>query len=180
MQIKENFKKELQTQRLILSPWKLTFARKMYENWATDSLVTKYLSWEPHKNVQETEQIISNWVIEPNYHWCIVDKETNEPIGAIGVVRNFLKDFRCEVGYCLSRKFWNKGIMTEALKKVIEFLFEEGYNKVVLRHSVENPASGRVMQKAGMTFLGTNPKDNFVKGRFHDTNYYYILNPNFK
>ena len=70
--------------------------------------------------------------------------------------------------------------MTEALKKVVEFLFEEGYHKIELRHAVENPASGKVMQKAGLTYLCTKPQDCFVRGKFYDTVCYYIINPNHK
>ena len=180
MDIKRNFKTELVTERLLLSPWQLEFSEKMYENWATDVEVTKYLFWDPHKNIDETRQIISSWIDNKNYDWCIRVKETGEPIGSINVVKNYETDFRCEIGYCLSRKYWKNGYMTEALKSVINFLFEEGYNKIELRHAVENVASGRVMQKAGMTFLVTSPKDTFVKGRFFDCNYYYILNPNNK
>ena len=175
--IKGNYNKELTTDRLILSPWNLSFTKKMYENWASDSRVTKYLYWYPHKNAEETESIIKMWMEKANYNWCIRLKETGEPIGSLEVVKNEEKDFKCEIGYCLSFNHWKKGYMTEALKKVIEFLFSEGYNKIILRHAVENVASGRVMQKAGMTFLTTSPKDCYVKGTFYDCNYYYILNP---
>ena len=178
MQIKGNYRTELTTDRLTLSPWNLSFTKKMFENWASDARVTKYLSWNPHKNVEETEQVVLSWMESARYNWCIRLKETGEPIGSIDMVNNSEKDFRCEIGYCLGYNFWKKGYMTEALKAVIEFLFKEGYNKIVLKHAVENVASGRVMQKAGMTFLATNPKDCFVKGKFYDCNYYYILNPN--
>lgn len=176
-QIKGNYNKELTTDRLILSPWNLSFTKKMYENWANDERVTKYLYWYPHKNTKETEQIILSWMERAGYNWCIRLKETGEPIGSIDLVKNYEKDFKGEIGYCLGYKFWNKGYMTEALKKVIEFLFSEGYNKIELRHAVENVGSGRVMQKAGMTFLTTSPQDCFVKGKFYDCNYYYMLNP---
>lgn len=180
MEIKNHFTETLQTERLILTPWQRKFAKGMYENWATDPEVNKYLFWDLHKNVQETEQIILSWISDPCYRWCILDKTNEEPIGSIDVVKFMPKDFKCEIGYCLTRKYWNKGIMTEALKKVIDFLFSEGFNKIELRHAVENVGSGRVMQKAGMTFLCTSPKDCCVRGKFYDTNNYYILNPNIK
>ena len=180
MEIKNNFTETLQTERLILTPWQRKFAKDMYKNWATDPEVNKWLSWELHKNVEETEQLILNWMASPRYNWCIVDKQTGEAIGSIDMVRISEKDYKGEIGYCLTRRYWNKGLMTEALKKVIEFLFSEGFNKLELRHAVENIGSGRVMQKAGMTFLCTSPKDCYVRGQFYDTNNYYILNPNIK
>ena len=177
MEIKNHFTQTLETDRLILSPWQRKFAKAMYKNWATDPEVNKWLSWELHKNVQETEQVILNWISSPRYNWCILDKQTEEPIGSIDMVKYDARNFKCEIGYCLSRKYWGNGLMTEALKKVIDFLFSEGFNKIELRHAVENVGSGRVMQKAGMTFLCTSPKDICVRGKFYDANYYYILNP---
>lgn len=180
MDIKENYNSMLETERLILAPWELSFVPKMFSNWASDSIVTKYLPWNPHKNQEETRQIVLNWMGEPNYNWCILNKQTKEPIGSINVVRRNDANFNCEVGYCLSRKDWNKGYTTEALKKILEFLFDEGFYKVELKHVVENVASGRVMQKAGLTFQGLSPVSCYVRGVFYDCNVYYALNPNKK
>ena len=176
--IKNNFKKQLETERLILSPWQDNFAVDMYKNWATDTEVVKFLSWEVHENLEETKKVVSMWVEEQTYNWCIIDKDSKEAIGSISIVKNDVKNFNCEIGYCLSRKFWNKGIMTEALKKVLEFLFEEGYNTIYLKHAVENVASGRVMQKAGMSFVCTLPQATYLRGKFYDCNMYVMVNPN--
>lgn len=178
-EIKGNFNKTLYGNRIILAPWELKFVKKMYENWASDKEVTRFLSWEPHKSPAETEEIVKSWINALRYNWCILDKTNMEPIGSIDTVKLSEKDLNAEIGYCLSRKYWNNGIMTEALKCVINFLFEEGFCKVTLRHDPENVASGKVMQKAGMTFLCTSPKDACVKGKFKDMNYYYILNPKY-
>lgn len=180
MEIKCNFRQELETERLYLKNWQTSFAKDMYNNWATDKEVVKFLSWEPHKNIEETMQIISMWIAEANYNWCIVEKSTNQAIGSINVVRKSDRDFWCEVGYCSSKKVWGRGYMTEALKAVINFLFSEGYYKVQLLHAKENIASGRVMQKAGMTFQGESKAASYVRGKFHDCNVYYALNPNIK
>ena len=60
------------------------------------------------------------------------------------------------VGYCLGRKYWGQGIMPEALGEVIAFLFDEvQLNRVQAGHDVNNPKSGRVMEKAGMKYEGT-------------------------
>ena len=105
MQIKRNYKTELETKSLYLKPWQRIYARDMYKNWAIDKEVCKFLTWEPHKNVEETEMIVSMWVERPNYAWAIIDKESNEAIGSIDIVFNREKDFACEIGYCLSRRF---------------------------------------------------------------------------
>ena len=178
-EIKGNFRTELETERLKLVPWKMEYSQNMYDNWARDKEVTKYLTWELHKNIEETKQVVMNWIGEANYNWAITLKDKDEAIGSIAVVNRVDKNFKCEIGYCLSRKYWKQGIMTEALKKVIEFLFSEGYFNIVLKHAVENVASGKVMQKAGMTYAGRLPYDTYVKGKFYDCDQYYIINPNF-
>ncbi len=180
MNLKDNYRQMLVTDRLILTPWQTEFAQGMFDNWATDKEVNKFLSWELHKNVEETKQLIYMWINELNYNWCIVDKQTGEPIGSINTVKRNPRDFSCEIGYCLSRKCWNKGYMTEALKAVIDFLFSEGYFRIELKHAIENPSSGRVMQKAGMTFEATLKNCCYVRGKFYDCNMYYIFNPNIK
>ena len=180
MEIKYNFRQQLETDRLFLKPWQTEYAKDMFNNWASDKEVTKYLSWDPHKSLDETLQVVTMWVSEANYNWCIFDKASNEAVGSISVVRKSDKDFWCEVGYCSSKKVWNKGYMTEALKAVINFLFGEGFYKVQLIHAKENVASGRVMQKAGMTYQGESKAASFVRGKFYDCNVYYMLNPNIK
>ncbi|MFG5464436.1 GNAT family N-acetyltransferase, partial [Enterococcus faecalis] len=59
------------------------------------------------------------------------------------------------MGYVLGEKFWNQGYMSEALTRVINFLFETtDVNRIEAEHDVNNPSSGRVMKKSGMTFEG--------------------------
>lgn len=63
---------------------------------------------------------------------------------------------KAEIGYCIGRKWWHRGIMSEALKAVIDFLFDEvSYQRIEARHDTRNPHSGAVMQKCGMKYEGT-------------------------
>ena len=81
-----------------------------------------------------------------------------------------------EVGYSLSREYWNQGIMTEALRRVISFGFQElRLNRIEAQHEVDNPASGRVMVHAGMQYEGTLRQRVKNKGRFVDVALYAIL-----
>ena len=81
----------LETERLILRRFVEGDAEPMFYNWASREEVTKYVTWFPHKSVEETQQIVNLWVEEYSennrYQWAIVLKSTNEPIGSIGVVR---------------------------------------------------------------------------------------------
>jgi ribosomal-protein-alanine N-acetyltransferase len=132
----------------------------MFYNWASDSAVTRYLSWSPHVNPEESAGLLQRWVAEyekpENYHWGIVPKEGRRVFGSIGVVNMSEHDLRCEVGYCIGRALWGRGLTTEALMAAIWYLFEyTDFNRIQARHDVRNIGSGRVMQKAGMTCEGT-------------------------
>ncbi len=150
----------LKTERLILRRFTLEDAEEMFNNWAKDSEVTKYLTWSPHSNVDASREIISIWITEyakdTTYNWGIELKEIDKLIGSIGVVDLSAKDKRCEVGYCMSKDYWNKGLMTEALKRVMNYLFiDVGVNRIQAKHDILNPSSSRVMEKAGMKYEGT-------------------------
>ena len=153
--------KVIETDRLILRPFTMADAEPMFRNWASDDAVTKHLTWPTHESVEVTNMVLSDWTShyeEPDfYNWAIVLKENGpEPIGNIAVVGIDKKVDGATMGYCMSRAHWRKGIMTEALTALIAFLFDEvGFNRIEADHDIENPASGRVMQKAGMTFEGT-------------------------
>lgn len=151
--------KVLQTERLVLRPFRLGDAEAMFSNWAHDGEVTKYLTWTPHKSVEKTQGLLRIWEEEAKnpecYHWAIV--LDGEVVGDVALVSN--KEECGTVGYCLSRKCWGKGVMTEAFLAVLKYLFEEvGFHRIEAVHSVENPASGRVMEKCGLRYEGTRRK----------------------
>ena len=86
-----------------------------------------------------------------------------------------------QIGYCLGRKFWGRGIMTEALGAVIDFAFNVlGAQRVEARHDVNNPASGAVMRKCGMQLEGRLRQKLCNKGRYADVDIYAILKSDYK
>lgn len=150
----------LETERLILRPFRVDDAEDMYMNWANNEHVTRYLTWPTHASPEVSKKVIDMWLDEyeklTNYQWCIENKENHQAIGSIGVVNMQETTEAVEIGYCIGEEYWRHGIMTEALSAVIRFLFEEvGCNRIFAEHDVENPNSGRVMVKAGMTYEGT-------------------------
>ncbi|GHU43662.1 hypothetical protein FACS1894111_09650 [Clostridia bacterium] len=154
--------KTLETKRLILRRFTIEDAPLMYQNWASDPEVTKFLMWTTHKNQEESEQILTDWIKKYEqdtwYHWCIVDKENSEPIGSMGAMflnENYQKIEAVEIGYCISKDYWHKGITSEALAEVMRYLFDEvGVNRMESRHAPENPNSGKVMEKCGLRYEG--------------------------
>lgn len=152
--------KKLETERLVLRQFALEDADKMYQNWASDPEVTKYLTWPTHESVGVTRRVLSDWVSsydnENQYQWCIAKKENNEPIGSISVVNMKEKAESFEIGYCISRAYWHQGITSEALRAVMDYLLNEvGARRIESRHDPRNPHSGAVMQKCGLRYEGT-------------------------
>jgi ribosomal-protein-alanine N-acetyltransferase len=151
----------IETSRLILRQARREDAEPMFRNWASDPEVTKYLTWPTYENVETAYQVLDLWTHEykkPDYYqWMIVLKAQGEPIGSISVVRQNECVEEAEIGYCIGSPWWHRGIMTEALAAVIEYLFVEvGMNRVAARHDPNNPHSGGVMRKCGMKYEGTH------------------------
>lgn len=150
----------LETERLILRRFEERDAQAMFDNWASNPNVTQYLTWQAHGSVDDTKALLREWVknygCDNFYQWAIELKTLAQPIGSISVVRIQEEVDECEVGYCLGEEWWKKGIMTEAFKRVIAFLFEEvKANRICADHDTENVNSGKVMQKSGLTYEGT-------------------------
>jgi len=152
--------KTLETLRLTLRRCTVADAQAVFDNWASDPEVTKYLTWPAHGSVQITEGVLKSWeesyARDDFYQWMIVLKENGpEPIGSISVVEQNDRIRKAEIGYCIGRRFWGKGITAEALKAVMDFLFDEvGMNRVEARHDHRNPNSGAVMRKCEMRYEG--------------------------
>ena len=89
-----------------------------------------------------------------DFRWGIELKSNRELIGIIDVV-DLSKDKKtAEVGYNLAYDYWNNGYATEALGGIINNLFNNGVDRIISKHHIDNPASGRVMEKCGMRFVG--------------------------
>ena len=102
--------------------------------------------------------------------------EENRIIGTIGFMWYNEENRSAEVGYSLSRAYWNRGLMTEALSAVVRYGFERlGLNRIEAQHEVDNPASGAVMRKAGMVREGTLRQRLCNKGKFVDVDLYAAL-----
>ncbi len=142
----------LYTSRLVLRPFRIGDAEAMYRNWTCDERVARYCRWYPHKSISETEEYLKS-CIGAQYSWAITLRSKDEPIGGVDLV-GINSVGVPEIGYVLMYKYWGQGIMTEAVKAVINELFNNGFDKIGACHNIDNPASGRVMGKCGMTYVG--------------------------
>ena len=150
----------LKTERLTLRKFVDEDVEAAYRNWTSDEAVTKFLRWPAHKDISVTEMVIKDWIKNYEnsnyYQWAIVLDEIGEPIGTIGVVEQ--NDFLniVHIGYCIGSKWWHQGITSEALTKLIPFLFDEvSANRIEAQHDPNNPHSGNVMKKCGLKYEGT-------------------------
>lgn len=143
----------INTKRFYLRKFKSSDAENMFNNWACDADVTKYLTWKPHSDVSVTKQFIK-YILDTNKTDLVIcDRDTNEVIGSIANVKENSDFTVCEIGYCLSKKFWNQGVMTEVLDAYLDELFNnQNYKVVEAEHMIENTASGAVMIKCGFRF----------------------------
>ena len=145
----------IETQRLILRRFRIDDAEDMYNNWASDPEVTRYLTWPVHSSVEVTRTLLTDWVSHYTdggyFNWVMEHKETGKAIGNISVVKLNENTEAADMGYCMSRAYWGQGLMPEALEAVMIYLFDVvGLNRIAACHDVNNPKSGRVMDKAGM------------------------------
>lgn len=171
----------IETDRLILRKFKADDASDMFNNWANDDVVTEHLSWPTHKSIDISSMIVNDWIkqyeSDETYNWAVVVKNDDAVIGSITVVGKSDIHEWAELGYCIGRQYWGKGITVEAVEALIQFLMNEvEYNRVQAIHHEQNKASGRVMQKVGMQYEGK--KRSYLKtknGEFVDVECYAIL-----
>lgn len=151
--------KQIETKRLILRKLTKDDANEAFYNWCNSTQVDRYVLWKQHQNVDVTKNQFEKWELEyedkKTYRWIVEIKETKQLIGTIDVSKKYLDHETCEIGYCYGDKFWGQGYATESLKAVIKYLFEEADAKLICaEHMENNPASGKVMKKAGMKYEG--------------------------
>lgn len=177
--------KTLESNRLILRKFRIEDAQAMFEHWANDPEVTKFLMWPHHENIDVSKNVLSDWIChyedDDFYTWAIILKENGDmPIGSIGVV---LKDDKIEmvhIGYCIGKKWWKQGITSEALKLLISYFFNEiKVNRIESRHDPRNPNSGKVMLKCGLKYEGTHKEADWNNQGICDASMYAILKKDF-
>ena len=146
----------LETERVILRPWKLSDVDDLFE-YASVPGTGEMAGWPHHKDREESLTIVEKFMAGKRT-FAIVYRENNKVIGSIGVERygsedklsEFFNYKGREIGYVLSRDYWGQGIMPEAVKAVIDYLFNElDYDFLLCGRYDSNPRSGRVQEKCG-------------------------------
>ena len=157
----------LETERLVLRRFTINDLEPIFNNCWSDINVWKWTNYEPMKSINDvltlnnifTDFWFAKYEKIDYYNWAIQLKSSGEVIGRVrGVIPNdrINRINQIELTYELGQNWWNRGLMTEAVKKVIDFFFcEIGFSRIYAAHAHENPASGKVMQKCEMIYEGT-------------------------
>ena len=171
----------IETQRLTLRDIRMEDLLEYYERLFGDGDVCRYLLFDPHQDISESmasiEKTLARYAAGNCYRWGIALKEDDTLIGIIELLRFDEEANTCSFAYMLGCDYWNRGYGTEVLKEVIRFAFEElEIRRIVADHMAENPASGAVMRKAGMTHIGTEKGKYEKQCVLHDAQVYEIRN----
>ncbi len=145
--------KTLVTKRLILRDWHLKDAFDLFE-YAKLPTVGPNAGWNPHLCIEESQVIIKRF-IEQNDTWAVELTSEAKVIGSIGLHKrtDLTGNFVTELGYVLSTPYEGNGYMTEAVKAVIAYAFEElNVPLIKVYHFIGNTKSERVIQKCGFIF----------------------------
>ncbi len=175
---------QLVTQRLVLRTATLRDANDIYA-YSKDEKVAEHVLWYAHKSPGETRQYVKQMIkLYRNgspASYVIALKSTGRVIGTIGFMNINPEHSSGEVGYSMARDMWGKGIMTEALKAILDFGFRTlRLNRIDAMHDCNNPSSGRVMEKCGMKYEGCLRQKVYNKSKFVDVNLYSILWEDYK
>ena len=173
----------LETERLILRKMVLNDAESVFA-YASNSEVSRYTLWETHRSIEDSRAFLEFATQkyenggEPD--WGIVYRGNGCLVGACGLVNWEAEHARAEVGFVLSREYWGRGLMSEAVRAILRFGFERmNLNRIEARCIAENAASARVMEKAGMVYEGTLRQREYIKGAYRDIKLYAILKKGF-
>ena len=166
----------LETDRLILR--KLLYSdREAIFEYAQNENVAKHVIWYPHREMVDTIAFLN--LVYDSYNknkaapWGIQFKGDDKIIGTAGFVSWNYEKKSAEIGFALAENQWSKGIITEAVKKIIEFGFEKmELGTITSRCKPENIGSAKVLEKCGFEYEGTIENQMYIKGKFENMRMY--------
>lgn len=163
----------LETKRFILRPLTIDDAEDVF-SWASDERVAKFMIYPKHENIEVTKAWLSSLADsdEKSFDWGFVLKENGRLIGSGGV---YWKDEHdaWSFGYNIAYDYWNKGYTTEIAKRMIKYAYDNlNARDFISEHAVDNPASGRVMEKCGMKFSHMGEYSKFDRSATFKAKFY--------
>ena len=171
----------IETERLILRPWKENDVQDLFEYASVDG-VGQRCGWLPHQSVEESAQILAMF-IEQKKTFALELKENGKVIGSIGLesrdadigIDETLQGR--EIGYVLNQDYWGRGLMPEAVNAVINYCFRKlSLDWLTCGHFLWNDQSRRVVEKSGFRFV-KNVVHQTRFGTEEETRLYVLFNP---
>ncbi|PFO84892.1 MULTISPECIES: GNAT family N-acetyltransferase [Bacillus cereus group] len=168
----------LYTNRLILREINISDIFDIYE-YASDKEMTTYTVWNPHTTLDDTKLFVNsilNQYAQGEFAAFGMELQMEKKlIGTCGFITYDPKEHKAELAYALSRKYWGRGLATEAAQAFLEYGFTElHFNRIEARCHTRNRQSEKVMKRLGMKYDQTIKDDLIVKGMYRDTKRYFI------
>ena len=153
---------------------------KEFHAYACDPLVARYVFWDAHTSLRQTRSTLRGIIARNRLAnlttFAIIRQSDSRMVGTIGLVWREMETNNAEVGFSIAHECWGQGLMTEALEAFLYYAFVQmGLSRVEAQHDLRNPASGRVMQKAGMRLEGRMRERLYYKGERADAALYAAL-----
>ncbi len=152
---------QLKTQRLILRPWRETDLEDFFEYASVDG-VGQMAGWIPHRDKEESRRILNSFIAHKKTFALVYQGKV---IGSLGIEKYSEKSYPelaslrgREIGYVLSKAYWGRGLMPEAVRAVIRWLFQDiGLDFILVGHFGWNAQSRRVIEKCGFRYVKSVP-----------------------
>jgi len=175
----------IQTERLLLRRFEHDDSHSAFAHWAGDPLVQPMYAEPVYASEEAVKELlhryISGYSQSSCYRWAITPLGGNNCIGQIAYFLLDDKNHFAEIEYCISRAHQNQGLVTEAVRAVMQFGFAQiNLHKVQVCHRPDNPASRRVIKKCGFRYEGTLRDYFHVDGKYFDRLYYSVLHSEWK
>ncbi|MFR5874973.1 MAG: GNAT family N-acetyltransferase [Eubacterium sp.] len=157
----------LETDNFYLKDFNLQYAKDIFEGCVSQSDVMKFLNFEPYTDFNDYKRFMQNTIERikekgnTEYRWLIIPK--NEDI-AIGILSANQYELGYKLGYYIRKSAQGKGVMTEIMNFIIQYLFSIGVDTVFSIHDIENIASGKLMDKCGMKLVSVETNHTIRKG----------------
>ena len=171
----------IETDRLVLRPWRESDLEDFYE-YASVEGVGEMAGWKHHRTIEETKNILG-FFIRDKKTFALELKENGKVIGSLGLEEMDIdpvegEKLGREIGYVLSKAYWGRGLMPEAVRAVMDYCFGTlGFDYLTCGHFTRNDRSRRVIEKCGFTFFGESTYETRYETVEVSRNY-MLHNPN--
>lgn len=170
----------LETERMILRNIVESDIDDIYE-YGRDPRVGPAASWKPHESREETQTVMEQIFLNKPFIFGMVLRETGHIVGTLGMMSDPHRENKHSLmlGYGIASRYWGLGLMTEAVRAVVDFVFQNPEIELITAYSFDfNTRSHRVLEKNGFQFEGLLPGgETRYDGQYFDLRCFSLLRP---